>query len=419
MDRRPYAFCSEWDLACAIDRVRAVLDEPQVWPLFWPSLVDVERIGPRSEGNGRFLLRWRAPGGYGLVHEVVITAAGERVIESVSHGQLAGAGRWELEATEAGTRVRYHWHVDANRRWMAALRPVLAGYFARNHDALMAEGGAGFAAYLGARLLAVRHHAGERARAMWTRLPAPVVDVGRSPGRLGAAALAAYAGPRPAGPWTTLQRWRDLVFLHWRVEAGVLAPLLGGLVPEQIDGSPWVTMVCMRTPRIVTAGGVPLSVGEYAQVNVRTYVRHGGRPMVSFLHVCCGSRLVAAMVRRLGRMPYHAARVATRREGLVHAYSCRGPGALAVEFRPRGPRAPAVGVEAELLDRHAFVTTRGGRVGVGELAHAPWDVCDAEVAVRTNTLLGALGIGGVDPRRPELVSFAPGASVVAWTPADD
>ncbi|PCC67133.1 hypothetical protein SAMN02745121_08930 [Nannocystis exedens] len=233
--------------------------------------------------------------------------------------------------------------------------------------------------------------------------------------------LASFAGARPAQPWATLQRWRDLVFLHWRVEAGALAPLLGGLAPERIDGSAWVSAVCMRTPWIVTPGGLPLSAGEYAQVNLRTYVRHAGRPAVSFLHVCCGSRMVAAMVRRLGRLPYHAAQVTARREGLAHSYRCRGPGILAVEFRPRlgGDRREPAALEESLLERYASVSAAGGRVRVGELAHAPWELCEADVAVRTNTLLGALGMDVVDPLRPELVAFAPAATAVTWAPTEE
>jgi uncharacterized protein YqjF (DUF2071 family) len=50
--------------------------------------------------------------------------------------------------------------------------------------------------------------------------------------------------PPLAGRATASQRWSDLVFLHWRVDADQVAPLLpAGLRPDEFDGSSWVGLI--------------------------------------------------------------------------------------------------------------------------------------------------------------------------------
>ncbi len=50
--------------------------------------------------------------------------------------------------------------------------------------------------------------------------------------------------PLLAGRASASQRWSHLVFLHWRVDAAQVAPLLpAGLVPDEFDGSSWVGLI--------------------------------------------------------------------------------------------------------------------------------------------------------------------------------
>ena len=60
------------------------------------------------------------------------------------------------------------------------------------------------------------------------------------------AAISADGGPL-RGPVLLDQRWRDLTFLHWRVAAAVVAPLLpAGTRPDVYDGTSWVGLIPFR-----------------------------------------------------------------------------------------------------------------------------------------------------------------------------
>jgi hypothetical protein len=152
-----YALTTRWVLDTAIDRVWAVLTEPETWPAWWPYVVAVESLEAGDE-NGIGALRrytWSSRLPYRLTFDMRTTALARPVfIEGAALGELTGTGRWDLDAHANGTRVRYTWRVTTGKRWMNQLAPLLAPVFAWNHDQVMAAGGRGIARHLGVRLLA-------------------------------------------------------------------------------------------------------------------------------------------------------------------------------------------------------------------------------------------------------------------------
>ena len=87
--------------------------------------------------------------------------------------------------------------------------------------------------------------------------------------------------------------WHDLLFLHWRVPAASLrAHLPPELELETFDGDAWLGVVPFRMvdtrfrwlPRVPTAHTFP-------ELNLRTYVRAGGRSGVWFWSLDETSRL--------------------------------------------------------------------------------------------------------------------------------
>lgn len=81
------------------------------------------------------------------------------------------------------------------------------------------------------------------------------------------------------------QHWRDLTFVHWRVEPDLVAPLLPpGTRPDVYDGSSWVGLIPFRLAGAAFGQGPPLPyVGSFPETNVRLYsVDAAGRRGVVF-----------------------------------------------------------------------------------------------------------------------------------------
>jgi hypothetical protein len=137
------------------DAIFAVED----WPRWWhyvQAFIELRKGDAKGVGAVR-RLTWSSALPYRLSFEMGVTAVERPTsMEGIASGELAGRGRWRLEADGATTRVRYDWTVATTRPWMNFAAPVLQPVFRWNHGRVMAEGGRGMARRLGVELLSAR-----------------------------------------------------------------------------------------------------------------------------------------------------------------------------------------------------------------------------------------------------------------------
>jgi uncharacterized protein YqjF (DUF2071 family) len=224
---------------------------------------------------------------------------------------------------------------------------------------------------------------------------------------------------RRAPPWLVRQRWEDMLFAHWPVDAGALARLLpAGVEPGERDGSAWVGIVAfvMTGTRSAFWPGLP-ALPAIPELNVRTYVRVRGVPAVWFLSLDASSPFFVSVGRALYGLRYHLARMTTVRDGdRVHYLSVRGRSAFAASYGPTGPPkwAHPGSLEHFLVERYRLFSERRGRLITAEVDHAPWLLQPAEAQIELNRMAPP----GVPLSGRPLLHFARGvdAQISAPTP---
>jgi uncharacterized protein len=199
--------------------------------------------------------------------------------------------------------------------------------------------------------------------------------------------------PLPDGrPWVMGQTWDDLLFAHWRVSAtAVREHLPEGVEVDQHDGSAWLGV----TPFVVTGlrvrGMLPLPfVSSFLELNVRTYVTHGGTPGIWFLSLDASSQVAVEAARRLYHLPYFRARITCRRRGDRILYDCaRDDGrAFSGSYRPTGDpsTAPPGSLEHFLVERYCLYAEHRGRLCRADIHHRPWPLQRADAEIELNTM---------------------------------
>ncbi len=226
-------------------------------------------------------------------------------------------------------------------------------------------------------------------------------------------------------PWVMRMRWVDLLFAHWPVDAVAIRPLVPpALELDTFDGQAWLGIVPFGMEDVAPRGvPAPPVLGAFPEVNVRTYVRHGGRSGVWFLSLDADSRITVAGARTFFHLPYFRAGMSSTRENDVIDYHSRrmdprGPSAeLAVRYRPTGPIEMAVpsSLEAWLTDRmRAFSVDGAGRVVRTEIDHPAWPLQPAEAEFTVESMAAAHGLTLPDAA-PHLL-FSRRLDVRAWWP---
>lgn len=196
---------------------------------------------------------------------------------------------------------------------------------------------------------------------------------------------------------TMVQRWRDVSFLHWRVDAAAVAERLpDGLTPYLIDGSVWVSLLAFT----VTVGPV-----AFPETNVRTYVSRHGKDGIWFVRIEADTIATTLGARALYGAPYIKADMSVREEGGVYRY--RSP-ATCISVRPGAPLDDADRTELDdaLTGQWRGFTKHLGRILRTHVAHQPWPLHRAEVVERLRTAADDLVTG-----EPELVQWSPGVTV--------
>jgi len=195
--------------------------------------------------------------------------------------------------------------------------------------------------------------------------------------------------------WVMSQTWDELLFAHWGLPPARLAALIAPpLELDTFDGHAWLGVVAFRLSRIQLRGCPVLpAVSDFAEVNLRTYVRVGDRPGVLFLSLHCPNRLAMSLARPWFRLPYRHARVALGVVSeAVHFSSRRQDG---VDFAAvyRTGSAPVGDLERWLSERYCYyVQTPSAAVYRCDIAHEPWTLARADARISRNTLAEPFGL---------------------------
>jgi uncharacterized protein len=224
--------------------------------------------------------------------------------------------------------------------------------------------------------------------------------------------------PTPRGPWIMGQRWEDLLFLSWPVDAARLRRFVPEAIQiDEMNGSAWLSVVPFWMEDAHFHGLPPIPyLSSFGEVNVRTYVSAGEHKAVWFLSLDTQSHINVFLARHAFHLPYEYADVEMRRGDEIEFQSVRRGGGAAVDltYRPDGAESiPAEGsLEHFLTERYALMcTSEDGDLYRGDIQHAPWRLQPVSWEAGRMDLLKPLGL---DVDGDPVAFFARSTEVVLW-----
>ena len=198
--------------------------------------------------------------------------------------------------------------------------------------------------------------------------------------------------------WVMRQTWSHLLFAHWQVPNAVLRRMVPAeLELDLYDGSAWIGVV----PFLMTgirARGLPLVPGlnRTLELNVRTYVRHGGHAGVYFFSLDAENRAIVRGARISYGLPYFHARMLEEggRYASVRTHRGAPPAEFRADYRPDSPvfTSKPGSLEFFLTERYCLFTALGGRVQRGDIYHQPWPLQVGRAEIAVNTMVDSLGM---------------------------
>jgi uncharacterized protein len=227
---------------------------------------------------------------------------------------------------------------------------------------------------------------------------------------------------RPDGRALMHQSWGKLLFLHWRIDAAVLRPLIPApLEIDTFDGSAWIaiapfTMWDIRglPPFLPPVPGL----SAMHELNVRTYVRFDRVPGVWFFSLDCTSLTAVVGARAFYFLPYFKAKIELEQREQTIDYTLTRTEDPAAEFHaewtfgktlpPSLPGSP----EFFLTERYCLYSERAGQIYRSRIYHEPWPLRQATLSRFDSTMIEAVGL--VQPSGEPLLHYAEEIKVDIW-----
>ena len=219
------------------------------------------------------------------------------------------------------------------------------------------------------------------------------------------------------------QSWRNLLFLHWQVDADRLqAHVPSPLKIQTFDGTAWLGLVPFSMERIRPWWSPPVpGVSWFLETNVRTYVEHpDGSSGVWFFSLDANSRIAVATARRFWHLNYIYSQLSLNLSsgGIVYdGERFRADGGYHIDCHHKessGVRTAEAGtLDYFLLERYLlYAADRHGQLRTGQVHHVPYRYDDSLVVSCDNRMFGALGLDDIAQHQPSHAAWSPGVDVV-------
>jgi len=205
---------------------------------------------------------------------------------------------------------------------------------------------------------------------------------------------------RPEGLPLMHQNWGKLLFMHWRIDARLLRPLIPSqLEVDTFDDSAWIGVVPFTMWGIRASFLPPIpGTSAFHELNVRTYVHHRGVPSVWFLSLDAANKLAVWGARKFYYLPYFYARMSLQQTGnTIRYFSSRrdrrgAPAELQAAWIIREPLAQPQGsipdsLEIFLTERYCLDSVHNGKLYRARIHHEPWPLQKAELTSLNSSMI--------------------------------
>lgn len=211
--------------------------------------------------------------------------------------------------------------------------------------------------------------------------------------------------------------WKRLLIASWAIDPALAAPSLPrGIELARLRGAAHVSVVAFEFKRMRIRGVALPGLGDFPEVNIRTYVSGGGRRGVLFLREFAPHRLVVAGARLLYNEPYRyaAMRSGSRVEDDVimveRRLQWRGAAIHARASALQAWRTPDESSDEHYFKEHAwgFGVDRRGESIVYRVRHARW-----RIATLRDWRIDVDWAGVMGPQWSALAGVAPDSVLLA------
>lgn len=179
----------------------------------------------------------------------------------------------------------------------------------------------------------------------------------------------------PNENWKLYQEWNDTLFLHWQVDLSELQKF----VPEELEidlfeGKPWISIVAFSMEKI-RPKNLPSfpPISNFAELNIRTYVKSNNKAGVYFLSIEGGKSLSCKIAEAISELPYRFSQI-KRSDNLFECNNSEFNDELKIEFKVGKEITEKSDLDKWLTERYALFHDTKTSINEFEIHHMEWPI---------------------------------------------
>ncbi|HYX32545.1 MAG TPA: DUF2071 domain-containing protein [Oligoflexus sp.] len=223
--------------------------------------------------------------------------------------------------------------------------------------------------------------------------------------------------PIPRARWIWSQKWLDAAFLHWSFTPEEVQELLPrGMTLDLWEGRAWISIVAFTMHGVHPQGLWPMpGLSTFAELNIRTYVVHDGKPGVYFLSIEAANPLAAWLARVASPLPYRFKKMQRSRQNGGEIFEAGHPaqdGYLHLHYQVGATLPHKTPLDLWLTERYCLYVDRREQQLRAEVHHEPWPLQTMELLsfqCRYRFSESVYFHAG-----PDLVHYSAGVPILAW-----
>lgn len=216
----------------------------------------------------------------------------------------------------------------------------------------------------------------------------------------------------PKSDWKFYQEWNNAVFLHWEVDENELRKL----VPNELEidlfkGKPWVSLVAFTMEKI-RPRNLPSfpPISNFNEINIRTYVKHNGKPGVFFLSIEAGNSLSCKIAKGISELPYRYSKI-KRNSDKYTSENKEFNDQLEINFQIGKKIENKKEIDFWLTERYALFQNTKHTINKFEIHHLEWELNQIELK-KIN--LHYKRFENLINNKPHKIGYSKGVNVLAW-----
>lgn len=218
-------------------------------------------------------------------------------------------------------------------------------------------------------------------------------------------------------PWRFYQEWNNAVFLHWKVPAEAIRPLIPRTAElDTFQGEAWVSLVAFTMGKLRASylPAVP-GISNFHEINLRTYITRDNKPGVYFLSIEAQKLLAVFLAKSISGLPYKKSLIKRGSNGMANTYSSINSVkgfALESTFETSEDEYERTALDKWLVERYCLYLDRNDKLFRYDIHHLQWEIKKIELKhLKMQYKAGDLVL---KEKQPDLSHFSPGVRVLAW-----